>query len=232
MQNDTSNTMDSGNDNANLESEVRDAVAQGDNVQESVQRLTLTALSSEIHDLASLRRVITAVMMGARDGVQQRLQQTSSQSHTVKIQLTDAISGLDAALAQLAEASKLAVEEATSRARKFSNEELTRTRADLESLEALFLETLQSSASTAKGLVADTLHDLVTHAKLNGTAVGSQLQDTLTTFTQQITSTGQAQLESGVKLTHATSDLLRKVAAGVLGGLAERVKPGEKHQSN
>jgi hypothetical protein len=96
----------------------------------------------------------------------------------------------------------------------------------------LFLETLQSSASTAKGLVADTLHDLVTHAKLNGTAVGSQLQDTLTTFTQQITSTGQAQLESGVKLTHATSDLLRKVAAGVLGGLAERVKPGEKHQSN
>ena len=171
-------------------------------------------------------------MRGARDGVQQRLQQTTSQSNTVKIQLTDAIAGLDAALAQLAEASKLAVEEAASRARKFSNEELTRARSDLESLEAMFLETLQSSASTAKGLVADTLHDLVTHAKLNGTAVGSQLQDTLTTFTQQMTSTGQSQLESGVKLTHATSDLLRKVAAGVLGGLAERVKPGEKHQSS
>ena len=228
MQNDTSNTIDS----AKLESEVRDAVAQGDNVQESVQRLTLKALSSEIHDLASLRRVITAVMRGARDGVQQRLQQTTSQSNTIKIQLTDAIAGLDAALAQLAEASKLAVEEAAGRARKFSNEELTRARSDLESLEAMFLETLQSSASTAKGLVADTLHDLVTHAKLNGTAVGSQLQDTLTTFTQQMTSTGQSQLESGVKLTHATSDLLRKVAAGVLGGLAERVKPGEKHQSS
>ena len=168
MQNDTSNTIDS----AKLESEVRDAVAQGDNVQESVQRLTLKALSSEINDLASLRRVITAVMRGARDGVQQRLQQTTSQSNTVKIQLTDAIAGLDAALAQLAEASKLAVEEAAGRARKFSNEELTRARSDLESLEAMFLETLQSSASTAKGLVADTLHDLVTHAKLNGTAVG------------------------------------------------------------
>jgi F0F1-type ATP synthase membrane subunit b/b' len=224
MQNDTSNTIDS----AKLESEVRDTVAQGDNVQESVQRLTLKALSSEIHDLASLRRVITAVMRGARDGVQQKLQQTNA----AKIQMTDAIAGLDAALAQLAEASKLAVEEAASRARKFSNEELTRARSDLESLEVLFLETLQSSASATKGLVADTLHDLVTHAKLNGTAVSSQLQDTLTAFTQQMTSTGQSQLESGVKLTHATSDLLRKVAAGVLGGTAERVKPGEKHQNS
>ncbi|MBI0411053.1 MAG: hypothetical protein ITD34_07110, partial [Nitrosospira sp.] len=95
MQNDTSNTIDS----AKLESEVRDTVAQGDNVQESVQRLTLKALSSEIHDLASLRRVITAVMRGARDGVQQKLQQTTLQTNAAKIQMTDAIAGLDAALA-------------------------------------------------------------------------------------------------------------------------------------
>ena len=42
--------------------------------------------------------------------------------------IRDAVAGLDAALAQLAEASKLALEEAAGRAQKFSNEELTRAR--------------------------------------------------------------------------------------------------------
>jgi hypothetical protein len=35
-----------------------------------------------------------------------------------------------------------------------------------------------------------------------------------------------------VQLTHATADLLRKIAAGVLSGLAERVKPGDKPKDN
>lgn len=232
MQNETGNNVGNSNDTTKLEAEVRSAVAQGDNVQETVQHLTLAALSAQIHDLASLRRIMTAVMQGAREGAQQKLQQTTAQAHTARTQLTDAVAGLDAALAQLAEASKLAVEEATGRAQKFSHEELARARADLESLEALFLETLQVSASAAKGLVADTLHDLVAHAKRNGTAVGTQLKDTLTIFTQQMTSVGHAQLEAGVKLTHATADLLRKITAGVLSGLAERVKPGDKPKDN
>lgn len=232
MQNETGNNVGSSNDTTKLETEVRSAVAQGDNVQEAVRHLTLTALSAQVHDLESLRRIMTAVMQGAREGAQQQLQQTAAQTHTARTQITDAVAGMDAALAQLAEASKLALEEAAGRAQKFSNEELTRARADLETLETMYLDTLQVSASAAKGLVADTLHDLVAHAKRNGTAVGIQLKDTLTTFTQQMTSAGHAQLEAGVQLTHATADLLRKITAGVLSGIAERVKPGDKPKDN
>ncbi len=232
MQNKTNKNADNANDMAALETEVRDAVAQDSNVQEAVRHLTLKALSTQIHDLASLRSIMTAVIQGAREGAQQKLQQTTAQTQTAKAQITDAISGLDAALAQLAEASKLAVEEAAGRVQKFSREELANARADLESLETLFLETLQTSASAAKGLMADTLHDLVAHAKRNGTAVGTQLKDTLTIFSQQITATGQGQLEAGVKLTHVTVDLMRKIAAGVLSGVAERIKPGDKPKDN
>ena len=227
MQNETGSNVSNSNDITKLEAEVRNAVAQGDNVQETVRRLTLTALSAQ-HDLESLRRIMTAVMQGVREGVQQPLQQATAQAHTAQTQITNAVAGLDAALAQLAEASKLALEEAAGRAQKFSHEELAHARADLESLEALFLDTLQVSASAAKGLVADTLHDLASHAKHNGTAVGTQLKDTLTTFTQQMTLVGHAQLDAGVQLTHATADLLRKIAAGVLSGLTERVKSSGK----
>ena len=211
-----------------LEAEVRDAIAKGDNVQQAVRDLTVKALSTQNRDLESLRRIMTAVMQGVHDGAQQKLQHTSAHTHTALTPVRDAVAGLDAALAQFAEASKLALEEAAGRAQKFSNEELTRARGELESVENLFLETVQASASTAQKVVSETLHDLVAHAKHNGTAVGSQLKDTLAAFNNEITSAGQTRLEAGLQLTHAITDLMRQVAAGLLTGIAERVKPDDK----
>jgi uncharacterized protein YicC (UPF0701 family) len=171
---------------------------------------------------------MTAVMHGVREDAQQKLKHTSVQTQASLAQITDAVAGLDAALAQLAEASKLAVEEAAGRAEKFSHEELARARTELESLEALFLDTLKVSASAAKGAVADTLHDLLAHAKRNGTAVGSQLKDTLAVIAHQMTLVGHTQFQEGIHFTQATADLMRKIAAGLLTGIAERVKPGDK----
>jgi uncharacterized protein YicC (UPF0701 family) len=197
-----------------------------------VQHLTLQKLSEKNHDLESLGRVMTAVMHGVREDAQQKLKHTSVQTQASLAQITDAVAGLDAALAQLAEASKLAVEEAAGRAEKFSHEELARARTELESLEALFLDTLKVSASAAKGAVADTLHDLLAHAKRNGTAVGSQLKDTLAVIAHQMTLVGHTQFQEGIHFTQATADLMRKIAAGLLTGIAERVKPGDKSKKH
>ncbi len=166
-------------------------------------------------------------MKGVSEGAQQKLQQTPAQTQTVLEPIRDAVAGLDAALAQLAEASKLALEEAAGRAQKFSNEELTRARAELESVETLFLDIVQTSASAAQELVKETLGDLIGHAKRNGTAVGSQVKDTLVVFNQQMTSVGQNQLEAGIELTHAITNLMREATAGVLAEIAERVKPDD-----
>ncbi len=45
-------------------------------------------------------------------------------------------------------------------------------------------------------------------------------------MTHQIGATGRAQVGAGLHLAQATSDLLRQIAAGVLTGLADHVKPG------
>ncbi len=215
-------------DTSALEAEVRSAIAQGDNVQQTVRDLTVKALSTQKHDLQSLGRLMTSVTEGMRTGAQQRLEHTAAPPHTVLTSVSDALAGLDSALAQLAEASKLALEEAAGRAQKFSDEELTRVRSELESVESLFLETVRSSATAAQTAVSDVLHDFVAHAKRNGTAVGSQMRDTLTVFNNQMTSTGKTGLEAGMQLTHAITDLMRQVAAGMLTGIAERVKPDDK----
>ena len=219
-------------DTSALEAKVRNSIAQGNNVREEVRDFTVKALSREDQDQKSLRKVVTAVMKGVSEGAQQKLQQTPAQTQTVLEPIRDAVAGLDAALAQLAEASKLALEEAAGRAQKFSNEELTRARAELESVEGLFLDIVQTSASAAQELVKETLGDLINHAKRNGTAVGSQVKDTLMVFNQQITSVGQNQLEAGIELTHAITNLMREATAGVLAEIAERVKPDDIHKAD
>ena len=219
-------------DIATLEAEIHDAVAQGTNVEEAVQHLTLKAMNASRLDTDSLRRIINAVMRGAHEGAHQKLEHANDQSQTAQKQISNAVAGLDSALASFAEASKLAVEEAASRAKKFSDTELAQTRSDLESLEAMFLDTLHDTASTAKGLVADTLHDLTSHAKRNGTAVGEQLKLTLATLAQQMSSVSHAQLEAGFKLAQSTADFISKAAAGVLASLEDRKKSSDKPKEN
>lgn len=222
MQNETTDT--SQNEIKTLEAEIREAVANGVHVQETVQRLTLQALNAKQIDLDYLQRIVAAVMQGIQDGATQRLQQLNDHALTAKVQIGGAVSGLDAALAGLAQASKLAVEEAAGQAKKFSDSELTRTRSDLEGLESLFLDSLQKTASAAQGVVADILHDLTRHAKANGTEVGAQLKETLAVLAQQIASVGHAQVATGISLAHATADFVGKIANGVLSGISDQAK--------
>src|SRR3989338_679914 len=164
MNNETSN------DTSAFEAEVRDTVEQGDNVQEKVRQLTLRVISARSLDIESVRQTADAVLRGARAGVQKELQHSSAQTHIARDHLNQAVTGLDIALAQFAEAAKLTVEEAAGRAKKYSSEDLKRARADLASLETMFVETLQSSASAAKNAAGEILHDLAAHTRTHGSA--------------------------------------------------------------
>jgi len=126
-------------DNDTFEADVRCAVEQGHDVREMVRQLTLRKISARTLDIESLRQIASSVLRGARAGVRNELNLSAAQTETARAQLKQAVAGLDAALAQLAEASRLAIEEATARAQKFSSEDLKRARGDLESLEAMFL---------------------------------------------------------------------------------------------
>ncbi len=218
------NTGFSDNDLSTLEAEIREAVAQGTHVQDTVRRLTLKAMNAQHIDLDALQRIVAAVLRGVHDGAQQRLQLVTNQAQAAKSQIGEAVAGLDSALASFAEASKLAVQEAAGQAKKFSQTELSRTRSDLEGLESLFLDTLHHTAAGAQGLVADILHDLGRHAQNNGTVVGSQIKETLAIFAQQIASVGHAQMETGASLAHSTADFVSKIANGVVAGMHDQSK--------
>lgn len=221
----TDNTQ---NDTDTLEADVCSAVEQGHEVQKMVRQLTLRKISARSLDLESLRQIANAVLRGALAGVQRELNLSASQTETARAQLKQAVAGLDMALSQIACASKLAVEEAASRAQKFSAEDMAGARADLESLEAMFLETLQASASGAKDVAGEILHDLAAHSRTHGSAIGAQLKETLAVITHQLSTAGRTQVVASLHLAQATSDLLRQIASGVLTGLADHVQPVRK----
>lgn len=214
------------NDTGTLEADVHSAVERGQDVQEVVRQLTLRRISARSLDIESLRQIAHAVLRGVRSGVQKELNLSASQTQTARVQLKQAVAGLDVALAQIASAARLAIEEATSRAQKFSSEDLARTRSDMESLEAMFLETLQTSASSAADAAGEILHSLAAHSRTHGTNIGAELKETLAVITHQLGAAGHAQAVAGLHLAQATSDLLRQIAAGVLTGIADHVKPG------
>lgn len=223
MNSETSNTPNQ--EIATLEAEVRSVVEQGHDVQETVRQLTLRKISAHALDIESLRQIASAVLRGARAGAQKELNLTVNQTDNARAQLRQAVAGLDVALAQLAEASKLAIEEAAARAQKFSSEDLSRTRSDLEALESMFMDTLQATAASSKDAAGEILHDLAAHTRTHGSAVGAQLKETLSVVTHQIGVAGRSQAAAGLHLARATSDLLRQIAAGVLTGLADHVRP-------
>ncbi len=221
MQNETSN------DTSTLEAEVRDAVEHGHDVQEKVRQLTLNIIRARSFDIKSVRQTANAVLRGARAGVQKELQHSSAQTGIARQHLKQTVTGLDIALAQFAEAAKLAVEEAAGRAQKYSSEDLTRARADLASLENMFLETLQNSASAAKDAAGEILHDLAAHTRTHGSAVGAQMKETLAVIAHQLGAAGRVQVGVGLHLAQTTANFIRQIAAGVLTGMADHINPGQ-----
>jgi hypothetical protein len=214
------------NDTSTLEEEVRKAVELGHDVQEKVRKLTLRIISARSLDIKSVRQAAEAVLRGARAGVKNELQHSSAQTSAAREHLKQAVTGLDVALAQFAEAAKLAVQEATSRAQKYTNEDLELARSDLKYLESMFIETLQSSASAARDAAGEILRDLAAHTRTHGSAIGRQMKETLSVIAHQIGAAGRAQAGTGLHLAKNTTDLMRQIAAGVLTGLADHIKPG------
>lgn len=221
------NTNNSDTQTQTLEDEVRKAVEGGFDVRDKVRQVTLRIMRERSFDIDSLRQTAAAVLRGARAGVKNRLQQPGSEQEGARSNLREAVSGLEAALAQFAEAAKLAVEEAKGRAQTYSREDLARARADLENLEKMYVESLQHAASATKDTAGDILSDLASHARINGSAVGRQMKDTVASIGRAISAAGSAKIDAGLHLARNTSDYMRKIAAGALTSLADRVRPGE-----
>jgi len=182
-----------------------------------VRAITLDALTRGSLDTDALKRVTAAVVKGAREGAAP-LGEHGGQA------LKEAMRGLDEALAGATEAAQLAIQEAAGRTGEFSRQGLKRAADDLATLQTLFIETLQDAAQTAKGVVQTTFTELAEHARTSGSAVGQRTRIALEQLTQAITASARDQAKKGTEVVRHETALLAGLAAGLLQGIAARLR--------
>lgn len=204
-----------------VQEEVQEAVGKGADISDAVRKITVDALSKKHLDTESIKSTVRNVLEGAKMGV-------VDDGGNVKAAFQQVTQGLDEALAQSAEASKLAIEETTGRIQDFSKQDLKRALDELSGLEDLFIETISEAAKSSQGVVSETFNDLVIHAKNNGTAVGKRIASDVGVLREKL---GQAGKEQASEITDAARSFSANVASaasGFLAGIAEALQESGK----
>ncbi len=201
-------TDKSSNDLQQVRGNVQQAVEKNENVQVLVRDITLKALSEGELDRERIEAVAEAAMQGAGDAVTEGGEQ-------LKESLSEAAAGLEQTLIQAADAFRLAVEEASGRVSEFSSTELIRSVKDLDSLEDIFVETLQHTAKSGGEIVRTIAEDLVTHAHNSGTRVGRHVAENIENLQNQLRELGAGTAEAGEEAANRVSQIARGILAGV-----------------
>lgn len=204
-----------------VQESVQEAVGKNEGISEAVRKITVDALSKKHLDTESIRSTVRDVLEGAKMGA-------VNDGGKVKAAFQQVTEGLDEALAQSAEASKLAIEETAGRIQDFSKTDLKRALDELSGLEDLFIETISEAARSSQGVASETFNDLVNHAKNNGTAVGKRIASDVSVLREKL---GQAGKEQASEITDAARSFSANVASaasGFLAGIAETLQESGK----
>lgn len=202
-----------------VEDAVSEVVKSGDNLYQQVRDITLKALTERELDMDNIKNVIQAFSKGINTGI-------TSQYAPAKTAFKQSVEAMDDALVKTAEASRLAIEEATSRVSEFSHHDLNQATEDLKNLEEMFLETVEKVAKESNDTAFDIVEDFISHARQNGTSVGKQTKTAMENL-DNLRHIGQDAIVSN---TTATTSTLATIASGILSGIAESLHP-DKHNS-
>lgn len=194
--------------------EARTAVEHGENIRDTMRKITLQALHRGKLDAQETRRVVRSVIRGASLGV-------SKAGDKSRQALSEALAGVDDALAKSAEASKLAIEEAAGRLRDFSKHDLEKAFNDLRALEGMLLDTVKEVADHTAGEAREILQGLARHAKDSGTTAGATATAAIKALEQKLGRTLREVAAAGTDAALSTSSKLAEAAAGFLAGLSD-----------
>jgi uncharacterized protein YicC (UPF0701 family) len=209
------------NETQNTKNAARDTVANNDNIQNNIRNIVVQALKEGKMQPDEIKQTLNEVIEGACDGI-------DNQSGKNGDALKQVVTGIDAALSQVAQASKLAIEEASGKLQEFSDHDLKRALNDLEDLESLFFDTLSEVADKGKESTHETFKDLLNHFQNSGSSVGQSVKEILTGLHRDLSKDGRLQKIQVADIAKATGATFARVSSGILAGIAESLEPKKK----
>ena len=195
----------------------RSAAENGKDIHNEVRAIVIDALVEHQLDKDSVKRVIEAVFEGVTEGA-------PKSTKDLKDIMMEAADGLDEGLSTAAEASKLAIEEATGRIDEFSEKDVKQAWEDLKDLEGLFVSGLKDLAKAGTSATKGMLGDMVTHIERTGTATGKTVSDALETLGKSTAKVHRPSIADIEKASRASVATIASIAAGFLEGIADSAR--------
>ncbi len=213
--------MISDNDLGDVYSAIRQAVTQGNDIQNHVRDIVVEALAQVRMSPKEISQILKESVQGASQGAML----LSGKEYEA---LKQAIDGIDVALSHAAEASKLAIEEAVGNIREFSDQDLHRAVDDIRTLESMFLDTLGNVAKGGTKTVRIVINEFMEHGKNTGTAVGNTLEESIMGLQQVLTADKKEQMHRTLDTAQAISESIAGLASGLLAGMADKFQSRNK----
>jgi polyhydroxyalkanoate synthesis regulator phasin len=202
------------NETQNTRNAARDAVIQNQDIENEIRQIVVQALKEGDLQAESIKQAINDVLEGA-------LEAQNAQSSIDKEALRQVVSGIDLALSQIAEASKLAIEEASGNIKEFTNHDLKRALNDLKDLEVLFFETLNDVAKKGTDTLQETLKEFISHAKNTGSSVSHTVEEILTGLNRTFTRSERLKYIEAADIAKSAGASIARIASGFLAGIAD-----------
>jgi hypothetical protein len=207
--------------NEEIRAAASDSVAKGDDIRERVREITLRALQSRRLDFDGVRDVMKSMTEGISVGAERR-------GHDVRTALADAFTGMDQAMSKAAQAASLALKELADRGREFSNTELRQGLDRMRQMEGDFMDSVRQVSQAASGSVKSEWQELINHAQRAGTDTGRVISETARDFSMRMTATASDGAIAGMEAARQFGERFAALASGMLAGMAEAIRPGDK----
>jgi hypothetical protein len=194
-----------------------ESTRQGANLRTTVRALTLKALERRELTLEQIKGVLENVTVGVTLGVVDR-------EMNVEKALADALAGMDDALLNVVEATRVALDRLGSAGQDYEDSYLKQASRDLERYEDALLQSVAKSADSAGEKIGAQWAQVLQKKKLTGTGTGARAAATARDFAKRAQMALRKQRETGFKTAHLLTQNFATLASGILIGMSEALQ--------
>jgi hypothetical protein len=194
-----------------------ESTRQGANLRTTVRALTLKALERRELTLEQIKGVLENVTVGVTLGVVDR-------EMNVEKALADALAGMDDALLNVVEATRVALDRLGSAGQDYEDSYLKQASRDLERYEDALLQSVAKSADSAGERIGAQWAQVLQKKKLTGTGTGAKAAATARDFAKRAQMALRKQRETGFRTAHLLTQNFATLASGILIGMSEALQ--------
>jgi hypothetical protein len=194
-----------------------ESTRQGANLRTTVRALTLKALERRELTLEQIKGVLENVTVGVTLGVVDR-------EMNVEKALADALAGMDDALLNVVEATRVALDRLGSAGQDYEDSYLKQASRDLERYEDALLQSVAKSADSAGEKIGAQWAQVLQKKKLTGTGTGAKAAATARDFAKRAQMALRKQRETGFRTAHLLTQNFATLASGILIGMSEALQ--------